>query len=134
MGTRFIATKESDFEPMWKQVILEREERQTLVGRGLFGPMRFIRNKRAEEIVEQTLEDLPNFYLGEPLDSNEKILELERTGFVDLMDEKEDSALMFGGEVVGRIQDIPSTAELIDRIVLEASEVLEKVPNFVIRE
>ena len=134
MGTRFIATTESDFEPMWKQAILEREERQTLVGRGLFGPMRFLRNKRAEEIVEQTLEDLPNFFLGEPLDSNEKILDLERTGFNDLMDAKEDTALMFGGEVVGRIQDLPSTAELIESIVREASEVLEKVPNFVIRE
>jgi NAD(P)H-dependent flavin oxidoreductase YrpB (nitropropane dioxygenase family) len=134
MGTRFIATKESDFEPMWKQAILEREERQTLVGRGLFGPMRFLRNKRAEEIVQQTLEDLPNFYLGEPLDSNEKILHLERTGFEDLMDEKEDTALMFGGEVAGRIRNLPSVAELIDGIIFEASEVLGKVPNFVVGE
>jgi NAD(P)H-dependent flavin oxidoreductase YrpB (nitropropane dioxygenase family) len=134
MGTRFIATKESDFEPMWKQAILRREERQTLVGRGLFGPMRFLRNKRAEEIVLQTLEDLPNFYLGEPLDSNEKILDLERTGFADLMDEKEDTALMFGGEVAGRIQDLPSTAELIERIISEASEILDKVPNFLVSE
>jgi enoyl-[acyl-carrier protein] reductase II len=134
MGTRFIATQESDFEQMWKQSILKREERQTLVGRGLFGPMRFIRNKRAEEIVEQTLEDLPNFYLGEPLDSNEKILELERTGFVDLMDEKEDSALMFGGEVVGRIKDLPTTKELIDGIISEASEVMKTVPDFIVTE
>lgn len=131
MGTRFIATKESDFEPMWKQSILEREERQTLVGRGLFGPMRFLRNKRAEEIVEQTLKDLPNFYLGEPLDSNEKILDLERTGFVDLMDEKKDTALMFGGEVAGRIRNLPSTSELIEGIINEASEILNEVPNFV---
>ncbi len=134
MGTRFIATKESDFEPMWKQAILEREERQTLVGRGLFGPMRFLRNKRAEEIVVQTLEDLPNFYLGEPLDSNEKILHLERTGFEDLMDEKEDTALMFGGEVAGRIRNLPSVAELIDGIIFEASKVLGKAPNFVVSE
>jgi enoyl-[acyl-carrier protein] reductase II len=133
MGTRFIATKESDFEPMWKQAILEREERHTLVGRGLFGPMRFIRNRRAEEIVEQTLEDLPNFFLGEPLDSNEKILELERTGFVDLMDEKEETALMFGGEVVGRIGNLPSTAELIESIISEASEVLETLPKKVLK-
>jgi NAD(P)H-dependent flavin oxidoreductase YrpB (nitropropane dioxygenase family) len=131
MGTRFIATKESDFEPLWKQSILQREERQTLVGRGLFGPMRFLRNKRAEEIVEQTLKDLPNFYLGEPLDSNEEILELERSGFENLMDEKEDTALMFGGEVAGRIGDLPSTAELIERIISEASEVLSNVPKFV---
>jgi len=134
MGTRFIATKESDFEPMWKQAILQREERQTLVGRGLFGPMRFLRNRRAEEIVEQTLEDLPKFYLGEPLDSNEKILDLERTGFEDLMDEKEDTALMFGGEVSGRIEDLPTTAELIERIISEASEVLDSAPNFISKE
>ena len=134
MGTRFIATKESDFEPMWKQAILAREERQTLVGRGLFGPMRFLRNSRAEEIVKQTLEDLPSFYLGEPLDSNEKILNLERTGFVDLMDEKEDTALMFGGEVVGRIRDLPTTADLIEGIISEASEVLKSVPKFVVEK
>jgi NAD(P)H-dependent flavin oxidoreductase YrpB (nitropropane dioxygenase family) len=132
MGTRFIATRESDFEPMWKQAILDREERQTLVGRGLFGPMRFLRNKRAEEIVEQTLEDLPNFYLGEPLDSNEKILKLEQTGFDDLLDKKEDTALMFGGEVAGRIRDLPSTAELIEGIVREASDVLGRMPKFVV--
>jgi len=132
MGTRFIATKESDFEPMWKQAILDREERQTLVGRGLFGPMRFLRNKRAEEIVEQTLSDLPNFYLGEPLDSNEEILRLEQTGFDDLLDRKENTALMFGGEVVGRIRDLPTTAELIEGIVSEASQVLNKAPRFVI--
>lgn len=134
MGTRFIATKESDFEPMWKQAILKREERQTLVGRGLFGPMRFLRNKRAEEIVEQTLEDLPNFYLGEPLDSNEMILKLEQTGFDDLLDAKEDTALMFGGEVSGRIQDLPTTAELIGNIVREASEVLSRAPKFLVGE
>jgi hypothetical protein len=79
------------------------------------------------------LEDIPNFYLGEPLDSNEKILELERTGFVDLMDEKEETALMFGGEVVGRIRDLPSTAELIESIILEASEVLETLPKKVLK-
>ncbi|MFW9788324.1 MAG: NAD(P)H-dependent flavin oxidoreductase [Candidatus Thorarchaeota archaeon] len=134
MGTRFIATRESDFEPMWKQAILDREERQTLVGRGLFGPMRFLRNKRAEEIVTQTLEDLPNFYLGEPLDSNEKILELEQTGFDNLLDKKEDTALMFGGEVAGRIRNLPTVAELIDNIISKASEVLEEVPKFIVKK
>ncbi len=134
MGTRFIATKESDFEPLWKQSIMKREERQTLVGRGLFGPMRFLRNTRAEEIVVQTLKDLPNFYLGEPLDSNEEILELERSGFENLMDEKEDTALMFGGEVAGRIGNLPSTAELVEGIISEAIDVLGSVPKFIAKE
>ncbi|MFW9844237.1 MAG: NAD(P)H-dependent flavin oxidoreductase [Candidatus Thorarchaeota archaeon] len=129
MGTRLIATKESDFEPTWKQAIIDREERNTLVGRGLFGPMRFLRNERAEDIVKRTLKDIPNFYLGEPLDSNEEILELERTGFDDLIDGKSETALMFGGEVVGRIDSLPTTSELIKRIIIEASEVLQALPK-----
>ncbi len=129
MGTRLIATKESDFEPTWKQAIIEREERNTLVGRGLFGPMRFLRNERAEDIVKRTLKDIPNFFLGEPLDSNEEILELERTGFDDMINGKSDTALMFGGEVVGRIDDIPTTEDLIQSVIKEASEILKTVPE-----
>ncbi|TFF84653.1 hypothetical protein EU524_00670 [Candidatus Thorarchaeota archaeon] len=132
MGTRFIATQESDFEPIWKQAIIEREERQTLVGRGLFGPMRFLRNRRAERIVEQTLSDLPRFYLGEPLESNEEILELERTGFDHLMDGETDAALMFGGEAVGLIDNMPTVGELIQGIIHEAEETLESTPERVL--
>ena len=132
MGTRFIATKESDFEPMWKQAIIEREERNTLVGRGLFGPMRFLRNTRAEEIVKRTLEDIPTFFLGEPLDSNEKILELERTGFDDMIDGKSETALMFGGEVVGRISNLPTAQELINTIIADAEKTLKSVPERVL--
>ncbi|MGQ4911753.1 MAG: NAD(P)H-dependent flavin oxidoreductase [Candidatus Thorarchaeota archaeon] len=129
MGTRFIATRESDFEPIWKEAVINREERQTLVGRGLFGPMRFLRNSRAERIVEQTLEDAPRFYLGEPVESNEAILNLERSGFDDLLDAREDTALMFGGEVSGRIDDVPMVHELLQRIVDEARDILESVPE-----
>ncbi|MHA1933980.1 MAG: NAD(P)H-dependent flavin oxidoreductase [Candidatus Thorarchaeota archaeon] len=124
MGTRFIATQESDFEDIWKQAVVDKEERQTLAGRGLFGPMRFIRNKRAEKIVEQTLKDVPRFYLGEPVESNEEILELERSGFEELMDGKTDDALMFGGECVGRINDLPTVKTLIDKTVSDATRIL----------
>lgn len=129
MGTRFIATKESDFEPIWKQAIVDRDERQTLVARGLFGPMRFLRNKRAEMLVDQTLKDVPRFYLGDPVDSNQAILKLEQSGFVDLLDAKSDLALMFGGEVVGRISDLPTVLELIQSIMAEAITILEKLPK-----
>ncbi len=134
MGTRFIATQESDFEPIWKNAIIDREERQTLVGRGLFGPMRFVRNERAERIVEQTLEDVPRFYLGEPLDSNEAILKLERDGFDDLIDAKEDTALMFGGEAVGRIEDMPTVQSLVNEIISDAVNIIRSLPNQVITE
>ncbi|MFW9832329.1 MAG: NAD(P)H-dependent flavin oxidoreductase [Candidatus Thorarchaeota archaeon] len=129
MGTRFIATQESDFEPIWKDAIINREERQTLVARGLFGPMRFLRNRRAEMLVERTLNDAPRFYLGEPVDSNEAILTLERSGFVDLIDRKSDTALLFGGEVTGRIDDLPTVSDLIQTIMKEAISTLEELPK-----
>jgi NAD(P)H-dependent flavin oxidoreductase YrpB (nitropropane dioxygenase family) len=129
MGTRFIATQESDFEPLWKKAILDREERQTLVARGLFGPMRFIRNQRAEQLVSQTLNDVPKFYMGLPVESNKAILRLEQDGFVDLLDKKVDTALMFGGEVVGSIDNIPTVQELIARIMNEAIQLLETLPS-----
>jgi len=129
MGTRFIATKECDFEQIWKDAIIKNEERQTITGRGLFGPMRFLFNKRAEKIVEQTLKDMPRFYLGEPVESNEEVLKLERSGFEDLVDGKSDTALMFGGECVGRIDNILTVKELIDEIIKDASEVLENTRN-----
>lgn len=132
MGTRFIATQESDFEPIWKDAIVDYEERKTLVARGLFGPMRFLRNQRAEMLVEQTLNDVPRFYLGDPVDSNKHILKLEQNGFVDLLDQKSNTALMFGGEVVGRITDLPSVEELIKGIIDEAVSVIHRLPGQVL--
>ncbi|MFX1509296.1 MAG: NAD(P)H-dependent flavin oxidoreductase [Promethearchaeota archaeon] len=133
MGTRFIATQEADFEGIWKDAIVSHEERQTLVGRGLFGPMRFLRNQRAEMLVEQTLGDVPRFYLGDPVESNKAILKLEQDGFVDLLDRKTDTALMFGGEVTGRIKDLPTVASLIDDIVNEATQVLHELPGRILK-
>ncbi|MGM0686796.1 MAG: NAD(P)H-dependent flavin oxidoreductase [Promethearchaeati archaeon] len=132
MGTRFIATKESDFQDIWKEQILQKEERETLAGRGIFGPMRFLRNQRAESIVKQTLNDLPSFYLGKPVESNEKILQSERAGFEDLLERKADTALMFGGEVIGRIDTLLSVEQLVKEIIDEATSVLHNLPSQVI--
>ncbi len=130
MGTRFIATQESDFEQIWKDAIVQKEERETLTGRGIFGPMRFVRNQRAERIVEQTLDDVPRFYLGEPVESNESILKLERDGFTDLVDAIPETALMFGGECVGRIQDLPTVDTLIQSVIKETHQILQDTQKF----
>lgn len=132
MGTRFIATEESDFQNIWKKSIIQKEERETLTGRGIFGPMRFLRNARAESIVKQTLKDIPSFYLGNPVESNESILKSERAGFEDLLADNPETALMFGGEVVGRIDDFASVEELVETIVGEATTILQDLPRRVI--
>jgi NAD(P)H-dependent flavin oxidoreductase YrpB (nitropropane dioxygenase family) len=40
MGTRFIATAESDFHTMWKNKVVESSEMDSLVGISIFGPAR----------------------------------------------------------------------------------------------
>ncbi|HUX99811.1 MAG TPA: nitronate monooxygenase [Candidatus Deferrimicrobium sp.] len=133
MGTRMIATQESDFEPMWKQAIVKRTEQDTLVGRGLFGPMRFLRNPQSLKIVEETikLED-GNLFKGIPVGSNEAIMRLEMDGLTKLFDGDEDNSIILGGSVTGRIHNIPTVKELFDSIMSEAEQIILKLPQTVI--
>jgi enoyl-[acyl-carrier protein] reductase II len=129
MGTRFIATRDSDFHPTWKAGILARDERKTLVARGFFGPMRFLKNPQSKSIVSETLRKVGSFYLGEPIDSTPEILELEKEGFERLLENDEDRALMLAGEVSGRIRDMPTVSELIQRTMREAEDRIDSLGN-----
>jgi len=133
MGTRFIATKESDFQQMWKEALVKRTEEDTLVGRGVFGPMRFLRNDKSLQIIDETIKGASDLYRGVPCPSNMKILQLEMDGFGKLMDEVEDDAAFMGGAVTGRIHEIPTVKELIESIMNDAEEIIKNLPNQVIK-
>jgi len=55
MGTRFLATRESDFVQIWKDQILKSGDRDTLVARGLVGPARYLRNEASRELTGITM-------------------------------------------------------------------------------
>jgi NAD(P)H-dependent flavin oxidoreductase YrpB (nitropropane dioxygenase family) len=129
MGTRFIATRESDFHPTWTKGILDRDERKTLVARGFFGPMRFLRNPQSEAIVEATVKNISRFYLGEAVDSTREIFELEKEGFEKLLEGDTNRALMLAGEVSGRVSDMPSVTELIQRTIREAEATIKRLAD-----
>lgn len=132
MGTRFIATRECDFRQIWKQAVLRSSDRDSLVGRGLFGPMRLLRNRAADQLVARTLELAPDFVRGDPVDLDPRVLELEREGFARLVDGPDpEAALMLGGEVAGRIHDLPKAANLIEQIVDDAERILRELPRTV---
>ncbi|MHA1301090.1 MAG: NAD(P)H-dependent flavin oxidoreductase [Candidatus Helarchaeota archaeon] len=132
MGTRFIATQESEFQQIWKEAIVERDERGTLVGRGLFGPMRFLRNAQSIKIVEETLKSIPEVFLGKPMESTPEIMRLEMDGMAKLIDNDKENSIILGGEVVGRINSIPTVKDLVDGIINEAEAIIEKLPEKVI--
>jgi NAD(P)H-dependent flavin oxidoreductase YrpB (nitropropane dioxygenase family) len=132
MGTRFIATKESEFEQAWKELIVKSTEEDALVARGFFGPMRFLRNCRALELVDATLRETPDLYKGNPCGSTQELLDLEIGGLANLFQGKIEEAAVLGGTVAGRIHDIPTVQELCDRIMEEAETTIRNHRSLIV--
>ena len=129
MGTRFIATRESDFEQGWKELLVSATEEDSVVARGFFGPMRFIRNTRALDLVDATLRGAPDLYKGIPTGSSLEILDLEVGGLDNLFKGDLEAAPILGGVVAGRIHNIPNVEELIDGIMQEAEAVMKRLQS-----
>ena len=132
MGTRFIATEECEFGQLLKDAILERDERATLVARGLVGPFRYLRNKASVELAQLTVQRAPGLFLGQPddvLDPEISAKEMENFGkFIEGGDKEE--ALLPGGEVAGRIGNTPTVSELVEDIMRQAEQRLSSLKQY----
>jgi NADH:quinone reductase (non-electrogenic) len=123
MGTRFLATRDCNVHPNIYQMLLEKKENDTVLGlKTLLGDyglqVRALRNnimRRIEE-VEKTGGDFSELL---PLISGQRARKVWQDG-------NAEEAMLTVGQSVGRIHDIPSVAELVQRIVAEAEEVLRK--------
>jgi nitronate monooxygenase len=120
MGTRFCATVEAPIHPNAKQILVENDERGTnLIFRSLKNTARVGKNSVSNQVVEilkradSKFEDVQHLVRG----AQGRVL-LE-TG--DL-----DAGLFWAGQVQGLIHDIPTVAELMDRIMREAIEIIER--------
>ena len=121
MGSRMVATREAPVHDNVKQFMVQCSERDTvLIFRKLRNTARILKNSVAERIREvetsnpdHTIEDLIEYVSGE---KSRQVLE---TG--DL-----DHGIIWGGQTVGLIQDIPTVKELIDRIILEAADIVNR--------
>jgi NAD(P)H-dependent flavin oxidoreductase YrpB (nitropropane dioxygenase family) len=132
MGTRFLATQDSDFAQLWKDGIVKAEDRGTLVARGFVGPARWLKTPPSQRHAENTLKKSPGVYLGRPDDLSSIPTDLivsELEGINAVFEGDESRALMAAGECAQRIEDLPTAAELIRRTVSEASGVLEALPK-----
>lgn len=121
MGTRFIATKEAPVHQNVKEAIVAASELDTrLVMRPLRNTERVLTNEAVERLLvkEKTLGDKLKF---------EDIAE-EVAGVYPriMMDGEMDAGAWSCGMVAGLIHDIPTCKELIDRIMSEAEEIINK--------
>ncbi len=115
MGTRFIATQECPAHPAFKERIIKSQEAETvLVMESLMNPARVLKTPWSEKIIEMerqgaTLEELMPMISGQ----------VSRKGWSE---GNLDEGMYPAGQVIGRIEDIPTVADLIKRTMAEAME------------
>ncbi|MYL32982.1 nitronate monooxygenase [Pontibacillus yanchengensis] len=119
MGTRFIATKECiHAHASYKQDLIEGDETSTvIIKRSLGTPARALKNNWTEEILKLE-QDEPGFEVLKSFISGEANQRYIYEG---------DNQKGFGwaGQITGRIDDIPSVKELMNRMIKEADCIRE---------
>lgn len=117
MGTRFIATKECVHasEAYIKALISSDETNTTVIKRSLGAPARALVNPWTEKILQMESENadyeaLKDYISGE---ANRKFI----------YDGDTQAGYGWAGQVTGLIEDVPSVAELFERMVKEAEEI-----------
>lgn len=117
MGTRFCATREAPIHDNIKQMMVARTERDTnLIFRTLKNTGRCLKNSISDEVV--ALERRPGgveFKEIHPLVAGVR-------GRAALESGEQEGGLVWGGQVVGLIDDVPTVEELIQRMVAECRE------------
>ncbi|WP_413365245.1 NAD(P)H-dependent flavin oxidoreductase [Lysinibacillus sp. 3P01SB] len=117
MGTRFIATKECvHASEAYKEALLASTENDTtVIKRSLGAPARALRNDFTEKILKiegetPTYEALKDYISGK---ANKRYI----------YDGDASQGYGWAGQVTGMISDVPTVAELIERMVVQAEEI-----------
>jgi nitronate monooxygenase len=120
MGTRFCATVEAPIHERVKQLLVANDERAThLIFRRFHNTGRVARTSVSDRVVEISARPDTVFEDIRPLVSGSKGRIALETG--DL-----EAGLVWAGQVQGLIQDIPTCAALIARIVDGAEDIIER--------
>ncbi len=117
MGTRFCATVEAPIHHAAKQALVDGDERATdLIFRSYRNTARVARNTISQEVIR--LERA-----GEPFESVASLVKGAR-GREGLERGDLDHGVRTAGMVQGLIHDIPTVAELVERVVVEAHHIV----------
>jgi len=132
MGTRFLATQESDFHQIWKEGVVESGDRATLVARGFVGPARWLKTPRSQEHAKNTLQKSPGVFLGTPDDYatiDMSLIEYEIESIKAAFEGNKEKALLAAGEAAQRIKDMPKVNDMVQEIVRETEAILRDIPK-----
>ncbi len=124
IGTRFIATKESELHNNYKEFIDRAGEWSDMVIPGVYGPLRCLKNRGAEDVTKMveasslSEEDLAKY-------KDEQLLLSQKDGNMI-------EGLVASGQVASRINNITSVSEVIEGIMRESTDIIQKMQKRVV--
>jgi NAD(P)H-dependent flavin oxidoreductase YrpB (nitropropane dioxygenase family) len=133
MGSRFIASKDSEFHDNYKAIVPPAKAQDTIIRTGSLGTIRYWRNKFAlskglvktkeEKMAEEkTLTDHRAEISQEDL--NEELRKDAKAAFAAYQGDMENGGVLIG-QSIGIINKIEKVSDIIERIVKEAEKQLK---------
>ncbi|MBA7526483.1 NADH:quinone reductase [subsurface metagenome] len=139
MGSRFIASKDSEFHENYKNIVPAAKAQDTLVATGSLGTIRLWRNKYAlskglvinkeEKMAEErSLVDHRTAISKEDL--AEELRKDAYAAFAAYQGDMENGAVLIG-QSIGIVNQIDSVSDIIETIIKDAEKALKNANNFV---
>lgn len=126
MGTRFCASEECIIHPKIKQAIVDMKYNETdYILMSINDPVRALRNKRSQKVLDSeknegaagAIKELENMYKEN----------MESRGITCLNTGDIENGIIPVGMVGGRIKEIKPVKQIIDDIVIEATDVIRRL-------
>ena len=112
LGTRFVATRESQAPEFWKRSLLERQSEETTITDVFTGlPARALRNAFTEEYAASESPTLPGLLQANAAQDIYNTAAVRGDG---------EHFPQYAGQGLGLIRDLPGAAEVVERMVEEA--------------
>ncbi len=130
MGTRLLATEESDFHPLWKEQVIKTGDRGTLVARGIVGPARWLKTPSSEAHLRNSIIKSPGVFTGIPDDWTTvppDLIQYEKDAIKAVCTGDREKAMMAGGECAQRINDMPKVKDVVDKTIKEAQDIIKNI-------
>jgi enoyl-[acyl-carrier protein] reductase II len=122
MGTRFIATKEAPFHENYKSTLVDAKDDGTvIVGRSVGRVRRVMKTPYAAGLLQTEQE-------GVDLDEFSRMTS-EDYHRIGALEGKLDQGFINGGQVSGLVSDIPTVAELLERMIGDAQEIFRELSS-----
>ena len=126
MGSRFIASNESEFCQEYKEIIPQAQDTDTDLYTGVFGPIRLWKNDYAKghKLVENKEEKI---FMEDSMDAQALLADQKHYEMTYHGDIKDGAVLL--GQSIGIIKDISSVQDILDTIMNGAEQAINRIKD-----